>query len=80
METSWPTFRGRQPRAELETKYRDIADGNRSFRSFITERIGRSEPKYRDIADGNWNLANCVVGDSLSEPKYRDIADSKQAY
>ena len=64
----------------LETKYRDIADGNRSFRSFITERIGRSEPKYRDIADGNWNLANCVVGDSLSEPKYRDIADSKQAY
>ena len=38
------------------------------------------ETKYRDIADGNWNLANCVVGDSLSEPKYRDIADSKQAY
>ena len=59
----------------METKYRDIADGN-----YITTSrrptVSMLETKYRDIADGN---LYCVIETSyysfLLETKYRDIAD-----
>ena len=41
----------------LETKYRDIADGN-SVRGEYAALGGALETKYRDIADGNY--AVCV--------------------
>ena len=59
----------------LETKYRDIADGNKT-RKFTVSRISlRLETKYRDIADGN-SFPQIHVGCPTSlETKYRDIAD-----
>ena len=38
---------------KLETKYRDIADGNRIRRSGLLVADHWLETKYRDIADGN---------------------------
>ena len=39
--------------APLETKYRDIADGNDGEPWVALLRGGKLETKYRDIADGN---------------------------
>ena len=61
---------------KLETKYRDIADGNREGGSHhLLSRIVL-ETKYRDIADGNRSAA-CSASQTLAslETKYRDIAD-----
>ena len=40
----------------LETKYRDIADGNKSGLMTRSIACATLETKYRDIADGNWSL------------------------
>ena len=40
----------------LETKYRDIADGNRNRLIFSEIHFRVLETKYRDIADGNNNV------------------------
>ena len=59
----------------LETKYRDIADGN------MLAALSRScqtplETKYRDIADGNLSSASDIKSGRIRlETKYRDIAD-----
>ena len=37
----------------LETKYRDIADGNPTTVMIVSFKIFLLETKYRDIADGN---------------------------
>ena len=37
----------------LETKYRDIADGNRRAAAEHPRAFARLETKYRDTADGN---------------------------
>ena len=37
----------------LETKYRDIADGNRRYVPILLSIRIELETKYRDIADGN---------------------------
>ena len=37
----------------LETKYRDIADGNECCRGNRRDEDAKLETKYRDIADGN---------------------------
>ena len=60
----------------LETKYRDIADGNLEARCLHGLNISPLETKYRDIADGNLE-ARCLHGLNISplETKYRDIAD-----
>ena len=66
---------------KLETKYRDIADGNGV--SACTKSISNStlETKYRDIADGNAvGISITSRPDTALETKYRDIADSKQVY
>ena len=39
--------------APLETKYRDIADGNARLGLDGTDSLAGLETKYRDIADGN---------------------------
>ena len=59
----------------LETKYRDIADGNH-LREFPDNASVMLETKYRDIADGN-PLHSGVDGVrfTMLETKYRDIAD-----
>ena len=36
-----------------DTKYRDIADGNRAKSPQVKKTINGSDTKYRDIADGN---------------------------
>ena len=59
----------------LETKYRDIADGNRHTYWGLFISLLRLETKYRDIADGNSILFSVNSGSSLLETKYRDIAD-----
>ena len=59
----------------LETKYRDIADGNRRCSSASRVAVQGLETKYRDIADGNLKPG---VGGHIAErleTKYRDIAD-----
>ena len=37
----------------LETKYRDIADGNEYLIRCYDDAYNKLETKYRDIADGN---------------------------
>ena len=39
-----------------DTKYRDIADGNKASDSGHRQRLAESDTKYRDIADGNTPL------------------------
>ena len=60
----------------LETKYRDIADGNRLKARSSSRRPSRLETSYRDIADGNshsWlDLSTKLY---WLETSYRDIAD-----
>ena len=59
----------------LETKYRDIADGNRMAGQRISN-VGISlETKYRDIADGNGTSTDTTADSASLETKYRDIAD-----
>ena len=48
----------------LETKYRDIADGNLEARCLHGLNISPLETKYRDIADGNLvcrNVYNKII-------------------
>ena len=47
-----PLVRGGVFEVGLETKYRDIADGNEN-RRFLRDFCTSLETKYRDIADGN---------------------------
>ena len=46
-----PLVRGGVFLVGLETKYRDIADGNMLCRSLLIDSIFWLETKYRDIAD-----------------------------
>ena len=75
-----PLVRGGVFLVGLETKYRDIADGNVVVvaRQFLSNQL---ETKYRDIADGNRAFSSCsLIRCHWLETKYRDIADSKQVY
>ena len=60
----------------METKYRDIADGNHLLfwnADIISVLL---ETKYRDIADGNpFKTISRLAPSILLETKYRDIAD-----
>ena|GEM_PF-2838955 len=47
----------RQGFLALETKYRDIADGNCLHPSYLYP-LNKLETKYRDIADGNYLQGN----------------------
>ena len=59
----------------LETKYRDIADGN-GIKDLTRINPMGLETKYRDIADGNvLALQAARLRKMLLETKYRDIAD-----
>ena len=49
----------------LETKYRDIADGNMLFEQVQDFPTNLLETKYRDIADGNTLLK---ATDTICEP------------
>ena len=74
-----PLVRGGVFEVGLETKYRDIADGN----SHVAQRTPRSwhqlETKYRDIADGNCSFfRNLSICTRALETKYRDIADGNR--
>ena len=68
-----PLVRGGVFEVGLETKYRDIADGNRPGNRLTQVRCGL-ETKYRDIADGNklahfsWAPASRGVGNQV--PRY----------
>ena len=53
METSFIQKKGTCTRTSLETKYRDIADGNFKCTRLVSQYIRQLETKYRDIADGN---------------------------
>ena len=59
----------------LETKYRDIADGNLGIVSPCPTRLAKLETKYRDIADGNISSRLAAFFVLMLETKYRDIAD-----
>ena len=62
----------------LETKYRDIADGNIPARSSLRF-SSWLETKYRDIADGNRSSRSWALdASSRLETKYRDIADGNR--
>ena len=62
--------------AGLETKYRDIADGNLRQEPLPGNPCGWLETKYRDIADGNQLTTTVPDGVIIPlETKYRDIAD-----
>ena len=71
-----PLVRGGVFLVGLETKYRDIADGNIVSNKIPWTTPTKLETKYRDIADGNDTFLKCqgaVFGEV--ETKYRDIAD-----
>ena len=74
-----PLVRGGVFLVGLETKYRDIADGNVAAHNGDAVVLRGLETKYRDIADGN--TAGKVPGKTwnLLETKYRDIADGNFA-
>jgi len=59
----------------LETKYRDIADGNDILGRHHHHLHCKLETKYRDIADGNDSIINEGLFKLKLETKYRDIAD-----
>ena len=48
-----PLVRGGVFEVGLETKYRDIADGNEYLIRCYDDAYNKLETKYRDIADGN---------------------------
>ena len=61
----------------LETKYRDVADGNDNRSVGLRGELVVLETKYHDIADGNCSTSMDWTEGSLPlETKYRDIADS----
>ena len=67
--------------SELETKYRDIADGNYDLNAVIQFWNRKLETKYRDIADGNREAGFFWVLTILElETKYRDIADGNVSH
>ena len=57
-----PLVRGGVFLVGLETKYRDIADGNFSESPMAFSKLLTLETKYRDIADGNWFGCDCCYG------------------
>ena len=59
----------------METKYRDIADGNSTAVVGTGSKTTGLETKYRDIADGNRSYLPLVHTATGLETKYRDIAD-----
>ena len=65
--------------AVLETKYRDIADGNRAASlcfSYSLHVVGNQVPRYSGWKPfGSWGGA---VGCQALETKYRDIADGNK--
>ena len=69
-----PLVRGGVFLVGLETKYRDIADGNAVMRSLACKLSTWLETKYRDIADGNPSqmrssrISSSVVGNQV--PRY----------
>ena len=75
-----PLVRGGVFEVGLETKYRDIADGNNKERALVQERLLLAlETKYRDIADGNGTTqAMPKLSSVMLETKYRDIADGNR--
>ena len=48
-----PLVRGGVFLVGSDTKYRDIADGNKKTVAGILPWVEKSDTKYRDIADGN---------------------------
>ena len=50
-----PLVRGGVFEVGLETKYRDIADGNQGQSTHPAQHPCSLETKYRDIADGNYH-------------------------
>ena len=56
----------------LETKYRDIADGNLTLSVKRKVALEASDTKYRDIADGN--LVNDGVYHHISESQIPSTA------
>gem|GEM_PF-4208176 len=58
-------YRNRHPAEWLETKYRDIADGNYCSGTSKLAIFYGLETKYRDIADGNKRLSSCLNVGSL---------------
>ena len=63
----------------LETKYRDIADGNRATSTAPSRSEVSLETKYRDIADGNFMTDKMGRASTyVLETKYRDIADGNK--
>ena len=72
METIIPLSDRQKTCPLLETKYRDIADGNILTGMYPWHSAAKLETKYRDIADGNitWLVVSpfgeylgvCVVG------------------
>ena len=70
-----PLVRGGVFLVGLETKYRDIADGNPLSIASNTIDLRSLETKYRDIADGNRHLDYQIRRPGRLETKYRDIAD-----
>ena len=75
-----PLVRGGVFEVGLETKYRDIADGNshtKKIQPHLPVRL--LETKYRDIADGNCSFfRNLSICTRALETKYRDIADGNR--
>ena len=64
----------------LETKYRDIADGNLNGRLIGHIQCYQLETKYRDIADGHFrNLSQIYSACYSLAPTYRDIADGNSS-
>ena len=71
-----PLVRGGVFLVGLETKYRDIADGNIVSNKIPWTTPTKLETKYRDIADGNrCPTSSRTEASLLLETKYRDIAD-----
>ena len=71
-----PLVRGGVFLVGLESKYRDIADGNPAAEPVALPHPNRLESKYRDIADGNLCRNSSQCGrEHLSDTKYRVIAD-----
>ena len=74
METINPRLAGQNSSEGLETKYRDIADGNFSKTTLFWISSRLLETKYRDIADGNvprvHHRVNAMVPVGNQVPRY----------